>query len=112
MRISNRPTKTVTETSRSKTVLNKSADVLQHNVHPYISINNLIYTKKNTEYKCVKTKDSGYPEYQGTISKNLGLFFDFSVFLTGRGWVRAHLMINKINNHEKDDLVCTQDINL
>jgi len=30
MRMSKRPTKTVTDTRRSKTVLNKSADVLHH----------------------------------------------------------------------------------
>lgn len=69
MRMSNRPTKTVTETSRSKTVLNKSAEVLQKtikrilqksiNMHTHIKGRKAI--KNHSKHNTLNTKEP----YQG-----------------------------------------------
>lgn len=89
MRMSKRPTNTVTDTNRSKTVLNKSADVLQHVATRKMRIAAVFKTSfnnpplPNPQKMQNKGKDiiSIYPEYQGTISKKSGFicfFFFFS----------------------------------
>lgn len=71
MRISNRPTKSVTDTRRSKTVLNKSADVLQH-----VAINVLYhcYSTKGGHRQCIHTLNT-----KGPYPRNWASFL-FSTF--------------------------------
>jgi hypothetical protein len=88
IRMSKRPTNTVTDTRRSKTVLNKSADVLHHLASvTTIKITSNTPLKYNSESNMEK-KLYTYPEYQGTMSKNSGFicfFFTFSYSLTDSG---------------------------
>ena len=94
IRMSKRPTKTVTDTRRSKTVLNKSADVLHylasvttHSRQPSTPLEIKLKKKKNWETKYFIYIHT-YPEYHGTMSKKSGFicfFFNFSYSLTDNG---------------------------
>ena len=89
IRMSNRPTKSVTDIMRLKTVLSKSVEVLQN-----ISTNSQPFLQDQVDNKSLKSRT--YAEYWRTVSSksDFNSFFRFSYSEIGKGWVRAHLYNN------------------
>lgn len=92
MRMSNRPTKRVTETMRSNAVLNKSADVLYKLKLRMSDVFCWSHLESNLVWLTCRSRRP-YPEYQGTMSRKSGFicFFSFSSSSSVDGWVSAHL---------------------